>query len=84
MEELKALREWMQSAPEIDVARIEELEVAVAQAVEFAEYVEGAAKGAMVERAQHFLSLPYAKRLAERLRMTANVPVKPGREATSA
>ena len=72
MEELKALREWMAAAPEIDLARIEELEIAVAQAVEFAEYVEGAAKGAMVERARYFLSLPYAKRLAERLHMRPN------------
>ena len=73
MEELKALREWMQAAPDIDLARIAELEVAVAQAVEFAEYVEQAAKGAMAERARHFLSLPYAKELAARLKLTANV-----------
>jgi predicted ribosome-associated RNA-binding protein Tma20 len=50
--------------------RNHEMEIAVAQAVEFAEYVEGAAKGKMVERAKHFLSTPYAKELAERLRKT--------------
>lgn len=54
----QALRERMES----------DLEVAVAQAVEFAQYVEGAAKGAMVERAKHFLSLPYSQELASRLR----------------
>lgn len=45
-----------------------ELLVAVAQAVEFAEYVVGAAKGSMVERAKHFLSMPYAQELARRLK----------------
>ncbi|SDQ43527.1 hypothetical protein [Pseudoxanthomonas sp. CF125] len=53
--------------------RVEELEVACAQAVEFAEYVEGAAKGKMADRAKHYLSLPYSQELAARL--------LPGREA---
>lgn len=46
-------------------------DVALAQAVEFAEYVSGAAKGAMVERAKHFLSLPYAQELAKRIAAAA-------------
>lgn len=81
---LKALTDWLEAAPEIDIDRLKEIEVAVAQAVEFAEYVEGAAKGAMVERARHFLSLPYAQELAVRLQMTANARHKPRGEAESA
>lgn len=42
-------------------------DVALAQAVEFAEYVERQAKGAMVDAAKRFLSLPYAQELAKRL-----------------
>ena len=53
---------------------IADREVAVAQAVEFAEYVERAAKGTMVERAQHFLSVPYAAELRARLSGMAAVP----------
>lgn len=49
-------------------ARLAELEIACAQAVEFAEYVEGAAKGVMVDRAKHYLSLPYSQELQQRLR----------------
>ena len=45
-------------------------DVALAQAVEFAEYVERSAKGSMVERAKHYLSLPYSKELQKRLRAT--------------
>lgn len=52
-------------------ARLAEMEVACAQAVEFAEYVEGAAKGAMVERAKHYLSMPYSQELQARLRRAA-------------
>lgn len=48
-------------------ARNAEVEIACAQAVEFAQYVESAAKGAMVEHAQRYLSLPYSQGLAERL-----------------
>lgn len=48
--------------------RLRDMEVAVAQAVEFAEYVERQAKGAMVEAAKRFLSAPYAAELAERLK----------------
>lgn len=70
--ELKTLLEWIKSAPDIDIERVAEMEVALAQAVEFAEYVEMAAKGAMAERARHFLSLPYAQEIAARLAMTAN------------
>jgi hypothetical protein len=45
----------------------EDMRIACAQAVEFAEYVEQAAKGVMAERARHYLSLPYAQELAARL-----------------
>lgn len=50
--------------------RVAELEIACAQAVELAEYVEGAAKGKMTERAKHYLSLPYSQELALRLKDT--------------
>lgn len=65
---------YARSAPsEIDkntlLARLRETEIAVAQAVEFAQYVEKAAKGAMVERARHFLSMKYSQELAKRLAM---------------
>jgi hypothetical protein len=43
-------------------------DVAIAQAVEFAQYVSDAAKGSMVERARHFLSVPYAQQIAARLK----------------
>lgn len=43
--------------------RAAEAETAVAQAVDFAEYVCGAAKGGMVERAERYLSTPYADRV---------------------
>lgn len=42
-------------------------DVALAQAVEFAEYVERQAKGEMVKSARKFLSLPYAQEIAKRL-----------------
>lgn len=42
-------------------------DVALAQAVEFADYVERQAKGAMVDAAKRFLSLPYAQELVKRL-----------------
>lgn len=45
-----------------------DVEIAVAQAVEFAEYVSDHAKGKMVERAKHFLSLPYSQEIAAKLR----------------
>jgi hypothetical protein len=47
--------------------RLEEVETALAQAVELAEYVEQHAKGRMVDAVKHFLSLPYAQDLARRL-----------------
>ena len=50
-----------------DPERQADLEPAIAQAVEFAEYVSEHAKGRMVERAQHFLSLKYAQELAGRI-----------------
>lgn len=42
-------------------------DIAVAQAVEFAEYVERQAKGEMVKAAKRFLSLPYSQEIAARL-----------------
>ncbi|NRP03277.1 hypothetical protein [Stenotrophomonas maltophilia] len=57
-----------------------EKDVALAQAVEFAEYVERQAKGAMVDAAKRFLSLPYAQELAKRLTPPEGyvlVPVEP-------
>lgn len=68
-------REWLSGDRDLDVrqlvrdlvARNTELEVAVAQAVEFATYVEQAAKGTMVERARHFMSQEFAQELAARL-----------------
>jgi hypothetical protein len=53
-----------------DTERQADIEIAVAQAVEFAEYVVAAAKGKMVERAEHFLSLRYAQELSNRLAET--------------
>lgn len=44
-----------------------EKDVALGQAVEFAEYVERQAKGAMRDAAKRFLSLPYALEIAARL-----------------
>lgn len=54
-----------------------EKDVALGQAVQFAEYVERQAKGSMVEAAGRFLSLPYAQAIAARL---ASVAVPPDRE----
>lgn len=42
-------------------------DIAVAQAVEFAEYVERQAKGEMAKAAKRFLSLPYSQEIAARL-----------------
>lgn len=47
----------------------EELAVAIGQAVEICEYVEGHAKGAMVDRVKKYLSLPFAQHIAHLLRM---------------
>lgn len=58
-------------------------DVALAQAVEFADYVERQAKGAMVDAAKRFLSLPYAQELAKRLTPPEGyvlVPVEPTEE----
>lgn len=45
----------------------DETEVALAQAVEFAEYVEQHAKGKMEAASRHFLSMPYAQALKARI-----------------
>lgn len=70
-ESIRVWRDRLAAAHAAEVAerdaRIAELEVACAQAVEFAQYVEDAAKGAMVARAKHYLSQPYAQELAARL-----------------
>lgn len=44
-----------------------EKDIAIAQAVEFAQYVVDHAKGRMVEAAERFLSLPYSQEIAQRL-----------------
>lgn len=62
-------------------------DVALAQAVELAEYVERQAKGAMVDAAKRFLSLPYAQELAQRLTLPQGyvlVPVEPTEEMLDA
>lgn len=53
--------------PEGEQLSESEKDVALAQAVELAEYVERQAKGAMVDAAKRFLSLPYAQELGKRL-----------------
>ena len=50
-----------------DPERRADIEVAHAQAVEFAQYVVDHAKGKMVERAEHFLSFKYSQEIAKRL-----------------
>lgn len=52
-------------------AAFEDREVAICQAVEFAEYVESHAKGKMAERAEHFMKVPFAEELRLRLRAAA-------------
>lgn len=53
--------------PEGEPLSESEKDIALAQAVELAEYVERQAKGAMVDAAKRFLSLPYAQELGKRL-----------------
>lgn len=60
--------------PEGEALNESDKDVALAQAVEFAEYVERQAKGAMVDAAKRFLSLPYAQELAKRLATCPEVP----------
>ncbi|HEL4660780.1 TPA: hypothetical protein UN036_000056 [Stenotrophomonas maltophilia] len=60
--------------PEGEQLSESEKDVALAQAVEFAEYVERQAKGAMVAAAKRFLSLPYAQELSKRLAASMEVP----------
>lgn len=57
----------LERAQRIDELEHTDREVLCAQAVEFAQYVVEAAKGKMVERAEHFLSAPYAQALAKRI-----------------
>jgi len=60
--------------PEGEALSESDKDVALAQAVEFAKYVERQAKGAMVDTAKRFLSLPYAQELAKRLATCPEVP----------
>ena len=57
------------AVPEEAVEQLTESEkdVALGQAVEFAEYVERQAKGTMRDAAKRFLSLPYSQEIAARL-----------------
>jgi hypothetical protein len=70
---IAALREELnRRAPSSGGDAVEQLtesekDVALGQAVEFAEYVERQAKGAMRDAANRFLSLPYALEIAARL-----------------
>lgn len=54
----------VQAVLEAAAARLTELELACAQAVEFATYVEAQAKGKMEDAAKHFMSLPFSQELA--------------------
>lgn len=69
--------------PEGEPLSESEKDIALAQAVELAEYVERQAKGAIVDAAKRFLSLPYAQELAKRLTPPEGyvlVPVEPTEE----
>lgn len=48
-------------------AMIKDQEVSIGQAVEFAQYAEDKAKGAMVDAAKRFLSVPFAETIRQRL-----------------
>lgn len=58
---------WNARIADQDALSPAEKDIAVAQAVEFAQYVEQQAKGAMRDAAARFLSLPYSQEIAERL-----------------
>lgn len=69
----RGLREWKARAEASErtaegLRERTDVEVCCAQAVEFAEYVTEHAKGKMVEAAKRFLSLPYSKELAAKLK----------------
>jgi len=58
----------LRAAPEVEALSESDKEIALAQAVELAQYVEKNAKGGMREAAARFLSLSYAQDVAQRLR----------------
>lgn len=58
----------LRAAPEVETLSESDKEVAMAQAVELAQYVEKNAKGGLREAAARFLSLSYAQDVAQRLR----------------
>lgn len=71
----------LRAAPEVEALSESDKEIALAQAVDLAQYVEKNAKGGMREAAKRFLSLSYAQHVAQRLRAAPDwfvmVPVEP-------
>lgn len=63
-----SLRSAASKAKDHLLALLEHRNVAFAQAIEIAQYVEDHAKGAMVERVKAFLSMPYAEQVRQELR----------------
>ncbi len=59
----------LRAAPEVEALSESDKEIALAQAVELAQYFEKNAKGRMREAATRFLSLSYAQDVAQRLRV---------------
>jgi hypothetical protein len=66
-DETRALLHRAADALECEQLSESDKDVALAQAVEFAEYVERQAKGEMVKAAHKFLSLPYSQQIKARL-----------------
>ena len=56
------------------ITRVDELENAVACAVDFAFYIESQAKGEMARKARVFLQLPYSKIIATQLAKAREQP----------
>lgn len=79
-------REWLAGERDLDVhqlvrdlvARNTELELACAQAVEFATYVEEHAKGKMEAAARRFMSMEFAQELARVLKAGREGPAPEG------
>lgn len=64
---IKAALRLSAGANAVEQLNESEKNVALGQAVKFAEYVERQAKGGMRDAAKNFLSLPYAQKIAARL-----------------
>lgn len=74
VQEWQSIASALRAAPEVETLSESDKEVALAQAVELAQYVEKQAKGGMREAAARFLSLSYAQDVAKRLRAAPEVP----------